>query len=163
DPGQRFDFDILQRGALDLREVADLRLRELDVADRLLGQGADRGVDLLRTHTEAFRRPLVEAHRVLTHCGLAARGDVTEDAFDGLSYLLRVLGLGGSGLAGLDLANHVRVLCARSSSQYVSGQCTMGRPGTGERKYGMVVPIRLPRYTVCKSGPPNVRLAIQGA
>ena len=44
-----------------------------------------------------------------------------------------------------------------------SFQWGKGRPGTGERKYGIVVPSRLPRYTVCRSGPPNVTLAIHGA
>jgi hypothetical protein len=36
--GQRLDLDVAQRVALDLREVAHLRLRELDVVDRLLRQ-----------------------------------------------------------------------------------------------------------------------------
>ncbi len=42
-------------------------------------------------------------------------------------------------------------------------QCASGRPATGARKYGMVLPIKLPRYTVRRSGPPKVTLAIQGA
>ncbi len=42
DAGQRFDFDVLQRGPLHQGEVADLRLRELDVFDHLARQGRGR-------------------------------------------------------------------------------------------------------------------------
>lgn len=42
-------------------------------------------------------------------------------------------------------------------------QCDIGSPATGDRKYGRLVPSRLPRYTVRRSGPPKVRLAIHGA
>src|SRR5213075_2365539 len=49
-------------------------------------------------------------------------------------------------------------LCAAHADQ-----CERGSPGTGLRKYGIVVPIRLPKYTVRRSGPPKVTLAIHGA
>src|ERR687896_2097917 len=45
----------------------------------------------------------------------------------------------------------------------VSFQCTMGSPATGARKYGMRVPFSDPMYTVRRSRPPNVTLAIHGA
>ena len=38
--GKRFDFHILKRGPLHQGEIANLRLRELDVVDHLLRQGA---------------------------------------------------------------------------------------------------------------------------
>src|SRR4030095_2805207 len=42
-------------------------------------------------------------------------------------------------------------------------QWTIERPGTGDRKYGMREPLSDPMYTVRRSGPPNVTLAIHGA
>jgi hypothetical protein len=88
--------------ALDLREVADLRLRKADVLQRLRGQAGDAGVDLGLAEAQALRRPLVEPGAVLAHRRVATALDVGEDAFDGGAHLGVEVGLGGGRLAGLD-------------------------------------------------------------
>jgi hypothetical protein len=86
DAGQRLDLDVADRGALVLREVADLRLRELDVFEgRRFHPGQDRVEVGLR---QLLRRPPVELLGVLAHRGVAALLHVGEDAFDGLAHLL---------------------------------------------------------------------------
>jgi hypothetical protein len=40
-PGQRLDLDILQRCLLGLCEISDLRLRKLDVFNRLARNGSN--------------------------------------------------------------------------------------------------------------------------
>ena len=59
-PGQSFDFDVLQRVLLDLREIADLRLREPDVVDLARRHRCDAGLDLRRAQLEGRRVPVVE-------------------------------------------------------------------------------------------------------
>ena len=44
-----------------------------------------------------------------------------------------------------------------------SFQCTIGRPGTGARNEGIRLPLSEPMYTVYRSAPPKVTLAIHGA
>jgi hypothetical protein len=46
DAGQGLDLDLVHRGELRLREPADLRLRELDVGDRLCRHPGDERADL---------------------------------------------------------------------------------------------------------------------
>jgi len=79
DPGQSLDLDIFQRGALDLREIADLRLREFDIADGLWRHLGDEPDDLVLREFEARRRPLIKALAELAYCRIAAFGDIGDD------------------------------------------------------------------------------------
>ena len=81
-PGQGLDLDILQRGALDLGEIADLRLREFDVVDRLRRDLGDECRDLVLGQAKARRRPFVEALAKFAHRRVAALGDIGDDGLD---------------------------------------------------------------------------------
>jgi hypothetical protein len=83
DPGQSLDLDIFQRGALDLREMADLRLCEFDVVDRLRRDLGDEPDDLVLREFEARRRPFIEALAELAYCRIAAFGDIGDDRLNG--------------------------------------------------------------------------------
>jgi hypothetical protein len=81
---QGLDLDVADGSALVLGEPADLRLRELDVLDRLLRHLADD-----RFHigwTQFFWNPLVELLRVLAHRRIAALPHVGEDRLHGLTH-----------------------------------------------------------------------------
>ena len=67
DAGQRLDLDIPHRFALDFGEVADLRLREVDVVDGLRRHFRDHRGDVRVGQAEARRRPFVEALAKLAH------------------------------------------------------------------------------------------------
>jgi hypothetical protein len=84
---QRFDFHVTQRIPLDLREVADLLLRELDVLDHLFGQRAHAVLDLALGHAETLRGPAVELGREIAHRVVAALLDIGKNVFDGLAHL----------------------------------------------------------------------------
>jgi len=55
DAGQGLDFDITQRGALDLGKMANLLLREFDVLDRLWRDLRDEAFDFTRAQPKAWR------------------------------------------------------------------------------------------------------------
>ncbi len=103
---QRFDFDITQGIALDLREIADLFLRELDVRDNLPGQLAHAVLDLALAQSEILGRPVVEFLRQLAHRCVAAFLDVGEDVLDGLANLGNVRSVLFGGNAGLQKNSH---------------------------------------------------------
>ena len=105
-PGQGLDFDVLQRVLLDLREIADLRLRELDVVDLARRHGLDAGLDLRRAQLEGGRVPVVELARVLAHRLVAALLDVGQDGLHGLAHLGDVGGILLGADAGLEIADH---------------------------------------------------------
>ena len=67
DAGQGLDLDIAHRFALDLGEIADLRLREADVVERLRRDLRDHRGDLGIGQAEARRRPFVEALAEFAH------------------------------------------------------------------------------------------------
>ena len=96
--GKRLHFHVAQRVALDLREIADLLLREFDVFDDLLGKLAHAVLDFALAQAEVFRRPVVEFPRQVAHGCVAALLDVGEDVLDGLAYLgdVRSVLLGGN-------------------------------------------------------------------
>jgi hypothetical protein len=83
DPGQSLDLDILQRGALDLGEITDLRLSKFDIVNGLRRNFGNERLDLSGAQTKARRRPFVEAFRQRAHCSIAALCDIGED---GLHY-----------------------------------------------------------------------------
>ena len=82
DAGQRLHLDVLQRRALMLGEIAHLLLRELDVVDRPVGELRQAIPDLRVGEAVILAVPAVELDRHLAHGGVAARGDVGENAFD---------------------------------------------------------------------------------
>jgi hypothetical protein len=104
--GQCLDLDILQRGALDLGEVADLRLGEFDVVDRLRRDLGNECGDLILGEAKARWRPFVEALAELAHRRIAALGDIGDDRLDRAANL----GVGLFVLAGesrsFDVAGH---------------------------------------------------------
>ena len=67
DAGQRLDLEIAQGLLLLLREVAHLRLRELDVVEVALADLRYRALDLGGGELERRRRPVVEFLRQLAH------------------------------------------------------------------------------------------------
>src|SRR5579884_993289 len=103
---QGLDLDILQRGALDLGEVADLRLGEADVVERLRRDPGDEVADLRLRQAEARRRPLVEALAELAHRRVAARAHIGDDRFDRGAGFGVGLVLGAGERGGLDVARH---------------------------------------------------------
>ena len=100
-PRQGLDLDVLQRVALDLREVADLLLREQDVLAVLPGEFRQTGFDLVLAQTEVVTLPAVELDRHLAHGRIATSRDVVQrvlhDAAD-LLVRLRRLGIADAGL-----------------------------------------------------------------
>ena len=82
DPRQCLDLDIAHRGALDLGEIADLRLREFDIVDRLRRDLGDQCRNLVLGEAEARRRPFVEPLRQVAHRRVAPFGDIGDDGFD---------------------------------------------------------------------------------
>ena len=103
---QRLDFDVAQGGALRLREIADLLLREGDVRYGFLRDPGNDSADRIRAQPEGRRRPFIILLREIAHRHVAAFGDVGEYAFDGLPDLE----FGGLGVCGgyslLDVAGH---------------------------------------------------------
>ncbi len=85
--GIGFLLHIHQGGLLDFREVADLRLGELDVLDILFGDLIIAGVDLFPAEAEFLRRPAVELLGIIPERRIAARLDVVENALHGLAHL----------------------------------------------------------------------------
>ncbi len=104
--GQGLDLDILQRGALDLGEVADLRLGEFDVGDGLRRDLRDESADLVVGQPKARRRPFVEFLGQFAHRRVAARADIGDDALDGAADLGVGLVLGPGQRRGFDVARH---------------------------------------------------------
>ncbi len=95
DAGQRLDLQVVHGLLLFLREIAYLRLRELDVIAIALGHFRDGLLDVLRAEPEILRRPLVEFLRQFADGGVLARVDLRQDAFDRFAHL---------GVGGLDRA-----------------------------------------------------------
>jgi hypothetical protein len=83
--GQCLDLDVLQCRLLVLRELADLRLRELDVGDGLRRDGGEDAVDI--GARELLRLPVVELLRLLADRGVAALPHVFEDVLDRFPHL----------------------------------------------------------------------------
>ncbi len=104
--GQGLDLDILERGALELGEIADLGLREFDVGDGLRRDLGDEGGDLGSGQAEARRRPFVEFFREFAHRSVAARADIGDDALDRAADLGVGFVLAPGQRAGFDLARH---------------------------------------------------------
>ena len=95
DAGQRLDLQVLHGVALLLREVAHLRLRELDVVEIALGNLRNRLLDLGGRQPKILRLPVVELLRQLADGGVLLVLDLRQDAFDRLAHL---------GVGGLDRA-----------------------------------------------------------
>ncbi len=87
DARQCFDFEVLQRLFLLLREIAHLRLGEADVVEVALAHLRDGALDLLRAELERGRRPVVEFLRERAHRRVAAGLDLGEDVLDRLAHL----------------------------------------------------------------------------
>jgi hypothetical protein len=105
-PGSVSTLEIAQSLALLLREVAHLRLRELDVVEVALGHLPDGALDLLCPQLERGRRPLVELLRQLAHGSVAARLDLGQDLLDRLPHG-GVGGLDGARVhAALEITSH---------------------------------------------------------
>ena len=106
DAGQRLDLEIAQRLLLLLREIAHLRLRELDVVEVAFAELRYRALDLGGRQLERGRRPVVEFLRQLAHRRIAPRLDLGEDVFHRLAHL----GIGGFDRArvhsALEIAGH---------------------------------------------------------
>src|SRR6516165_6454247 len=75
-------LDVLQRGALDLGEIADLRLREFDVVDRLRRDLGDECGDLAVAQAKSRRRPFVEPLAELSRRRVTTFGDICDDSLD---------------------------------------------------------------------------------
>src|SRR5512143_2591219 len=93
--GQRFDLQVEHGIALFLREIADLRLRELDILEIALGHLRDGALDLGRREAEILRGPLVELLRQFADRGVLPIVDLRENGFHGFAHL---------GVGGLDRA-----------------------------------------------------------
>ncbi len=93
--GQGLDLEVAHGLLLLLREVAHLRLRELDVVEVALGDLAYGTLDFRWRELESRRRPAVELLRQLTHGGIAPCLDIGKNAFHRLAHL---------GVGGLDRA-----------------------------------------------------------
>jgi hypothetical protein len=78
--GHGLDFHVLHGIALDLRKVAHLRLRELDVLALLRGQAVHRGVDLGLAQAVVVAVPPVETNAHLAHGRIAPRFDAASAA-----------------------------------------------------------------------------------
>jgi hypothetical protein len=89
---QGLDLEVPERGALVLREAADLRLGEADVVQLALRELAQAGLDLLVGQAEVGAVPLVELDRQFAHRLIAARLDVGQDRLDRAAHRLVVLG-----------------------------------------------------------------------
>ena len=107
DPGQGLDLDILHRGALDLGEVADLRLREFDVVDRLRRDLGDQAADLVRRTGESSAATICRSARDSSRTAASPRvRDIGDDGLD------RAAGLGvgffllAGERGGLDVPGH---------------------------------------------------------
>ena len=85
--GQRLDLEIAHRLLLLLREIAHLRLRELDVVEIAFAHLPDGALDLVRRELERGRRPVVEFLRQFAHGDVLARIDIGEDVLDRLAHL----------------------------------------------------------------------------
>jgi hypothetical protein len=81
--------------ALLLREIAYLRLRELDVLDVALAHLRDGAFDFGGRKAEILWRPFIEFFRQLADRGVLALVDLRQDAFHRLAHL---------GVGGLDRA-----------------------------------------------------------
>jgi len=77
----------LHRRPLDLGEIADLRLGEFDVVDRLRGDLGDKRVDLAFGEAKAWRRPFVKALAEFAHRHVTALGDIGNYPLDGAADL----------------------------------------------------------------------------
>ena len=106
DAGQRFDLDVLHRIALDLREVAHLRLCELDVFQILSGQLVDAALNLVGREPVRVAVPAVELDAELAHRRIAARRDVGQDALDRIADLAIAVGLRLGSRATLEPLSH---------------------------------------------------------
>ena len=125
DAGQRFDLDILHRITLDLREVADLRLREFDVGDRLCRHSGEERADLLRRQAKARGRPFVEALGKFADRLVAALPDIGEDRFDRRLDLGVRLFLLARQRGRLDVARHP-ILLKKTTHRRGRGGCAEG-------------------------------------
>src|SRR3546814_6924605 len=79
DARHRLDLDVADRGALDLGEVADLRLRELDVLQRLARKLVEAVLLLPVAQPIIVVVPPVEAHRQLPHRRIPPRPTVRQN------------------------------------------------------------------------------------
>ncbi len=109
DAGQRLHFEIAHRFFLLLREIAHLRLGELDVLEVAFGHLRDGAFDVLRRQAEILRRPLVEFLRQLADRRVfLALVDLRQDVLDGLAHF----GVGGLDRArvhsALEVTGHVQ-------------------------------------------------------
>ena len=87
DAGQGLDLEVLHGGALPLREVAHLRLRELDVLEVAFRHLRDGALDVGGRELEIGRRPVVEPLGQLADGGVLALLDLRQDAFDRFAHL----------------------------------------------------------------------------
>src|SRR5919204_1467164 len=108
--GQRLHFDVAQRRLLVLGELADLRLRELDVGDR---GGRHLRHDVLQItgrEPQARRRPFVELLRELAHRAIAAAAYVVDDGLYRLArFAVHFIGNARRN-AALEIGGHGRSL-----------------------------------------------------
>jgi len=95
DPGKRLDFEVAQGLLLFLREIAHLRLGELDIVEVAPGQLCDRALDVGCAQPKPFRRPVIELLRQGAHCLVATGLDFGKDALHRGAHL---------GVGGLDRA-----------------------------------------------------------
>jgi hypothetical protein len=104
--GVGLDFHVLHRVALDLREIADLLLRESDVFDFAGGQLLARRLDLAARQAEIAGIPVVEFAAVFANGLVAVFFDVADDAFDRGSHLGVVVGFDLGRAAAFQVSDH---------------------------------------------------------
>ena len=104
--GHRLKLYISDAGALDLGEVAHLRLRELDVLPLLRSQAFDRLIDLGLRKLIVFAIPAIELDRHVAQGIIAALFDVGKGPFHGATDVTIALRFCGSGYAALEPDGH---------------------------------------------------------
>ena len=103
--GQGFDLDIGHRIPLRLREIAHLRLRELDVLHVARRDTRHQRLDLAFGQPEGGRGILVELFGKFAHRRIAARLDIRKDRLDRSTDLGIILGAGGFGFSALQIGD----------------------------------------------------------
>ena len=103
---QGLDLNVLQRVALDLREVSYLLLSEQDVLAVLPGERGETGFDLRLAEAKVVALPVVELDRHFAHGRIAPTRNVVQCVFHDAADLLIRLRRFGIADAGLQVSRH---------------------------------------------------------
>ena len=88
DPGQGFELEVLERGALRLGEAPNLRLCKRDVLSQARAGCFRRAADLVTVDDERRRVPSVELPRVVPDRALPVALDAQQHLADGAAHLV---------------------------------------------------------------------------